>query len=63
MLVSLDFLKRPGQMARRVGSRLSGETARRQDDDRRAVCAVLAECLQSYLLAFAGDEFLEARTR
>jgi hypothetical protein len=63
MLVILDFLKGPAQMAWRIRSWLGDDRAvNREDDNTWAVCAVLAEALQLYLLAFAGAEFTEART-
>jgi len=34
----------------------------REDDNTAAVCAVLAEALQLLLEAYAGGEFIEART-
>jgi hypothetical protein len=62
MLVTLDFLDGPVQMAGRIRAWLQDDRrSDREDDNTWAVCAVLAEALQLYLLALAGDDFMEAR--
>lgn len=61
MLVTLDFLKGPAQIAGRISDWLEGNRFERDDDDTWAVCAVMAEALTVYLTAFASPEFAERR--